>query len=212
MTARSLLGALTAAVLVAGCGASGDEPPAGPPTNGAATSSAAGGPEPQTPASGDSSPFNLSVLGPEWKVPAKPFEPAPPRPSDCAELDRLTADFRAWATTQRQYRVEGLSILEVNAKAPDAGRAAAFLDRQSKFMLGCSTVRYPTGGFTRIQPASSRMNQTGYDVQDGSSAEQDKTFTIKGPWIIEVTVLEAAKAPPQLMVDIASTLLEQSRA
>ena len=212
MTTRSLFGTLAAAAVLAGCGASGDEPPTAAPSNGVETTSAAGSTKPEAPPSGASGPFDLAVLGPPWKVAAKPFEPAPPRPSDCPEFDRLTADFRAWATSQRSYRVDGQRILEVNAKAPDAATATAFLDRQSKFMLGCSTVRYPTGGVTRIQPASSRVNQTGYPVRHDGLDEQDTLFTIKGPWIIQVTVFDASTAPPQLRIDISRTLLEQSLA
>lgn len=161
---------------------------------------------------GARSPFDLSVLGPAWKVAAEPFVPATERPSDCPEYDRLKADLRSWATTQRTYRINGVTIAEVNARAPDAATAASFLDRQSKFMLGCHIVRYPGGGVTRIEPASSRTNQTGYPVQHDALDEQSTLYTVKGPWIIEVTVFEASAAPPQLEIDVSRTLLDQALA
>ena len=207
MTARRLFGALAATVVLAGCGASGDQPgPAAAPTNGAVTTSA-GGATTVAPRSGDG-PFDLSVLGPASRAPAEPFRPAAGRPSDCAEFDRLKAEFAAWATTHRSYRVDGHVILEVNAKAPDAASAASFLDRQSK--IRCMTARYASGGSTRIQPASSRLNQTMYELQHDAMAVERTIVTIKGPWLIQVTVLDAPTAP-HLTGVVLSTLFDQAR-
>ena len=208
MTARRLLSALAATVVLAGCGASGDEPrPAAAPTNEAVTTSV-GGAATAPPRSGDS-PFDLSVLGPAWRAPAEPYRPPPERPSDCAEFDRLKAQFSAWATTQRSYRVDGHVVVEVNAKAPDAASAASFLDRQSK--IRCMTARYASGGSTLLQPASSRLNQTMYELRHDALPEERTVLTIKGPWLIQVTVLDAPTAP-HLTGLVLSTLSDQTRA
>lgn len=108
------------------------------------------------------------------------------------------------------YRVDGLLIFEVNAEAPDAASAASFLDRRSTFMNGCYPVRYPSGGVTRIEPASSRKNQTMYTVRHDDFDEQTTIFTIKDAWVIEVTVFASSSAP--VIGDIMDTLLDQARA
>lgn len=208
MTPRRLLGALAATVVLAGCGGSDDEPrPAAAPTNGAVSTSA--GAVTTVAARSSDSPFDLSVLGAAWRAPAEPFRPASARPSDCAEFDRLKAEFTAWATTQRSYRVDGHVVVEVNAKAPDAAAAASFLDRQSK--IRCATARYASGGSTLILPATSRANQTAYALRHDAMPEEYTIVTVKGPWLIQVTVIDSSTAP-QLTGAVLSTLSDQARA
>jgi hypothetical protein len=208
VTARRLLGAFAATVLLAGCGGSGGESgtAAAPPSDQVNTSA----PSATTVVSQASgSPFDLSVLGPAWRAPSEPFRPAPARPSDCPEFDRLKAEFAAWATTQRSYRVDGHAVVEVNAKAPDAAAAASFLDRQSK--VRCARANFAGGGSTVILPATSRANQTAYALRPDAMAEEYIIVTVKGPWLIQVTVLDFSTAQ-QVTGAVLSTLSDQARA
>lgn len=175
MIGRRRLGAVAAIVVLAGCGDSGDGTgPAAAPTDGAVSTSAGTATTVAPRSSGN--PFDLSVLGPAWQAPAEPFRPAPARPSDCAEFDRLKAEYAAWATTQRTYRVDGHVVIEINAKAPDAASAASFLDRQSKIRSG--TARYAGGGSTLIQRATSRAHQTAYELRHDAMAEEYTILTV----------------------------------
>ncbi len=73
------------------------------------------------------------------------------------------------------------------------------------------TARYAGGGSTLIQPASSRLNQTMYELRHDAKAEERTIVTFKGPWLIQVTVFDTSSAP-HLTGVVQSTLFDQARA
>lgn len=211
MTKAGTLRLLGALMLLSGCG-SGTDTVAMPPGGGSedAAEDAAADTAERAEDTGGDSPFDLSVLGPAWDNPATAWEPSEATPSDCPEFDQLTSDFRSWARTQRQHRVDGLLILEFTARAPSAADAAGYLERESTFMGDCATVVYDSGNLFQIAPASSRANQTTYTLRHDGYDEQRKMITVKDEWIISVTVLDSESAPPALVADVTRTLAEQS--
>ncbi len=154
MTKAGTLRLLGALMLLSGCG-SGTDTVAMPPGGG--SEEAAADTAERAEETGGDSPFDLSVLGPAWDNPATAWEPSDNTPSDCPQFDQLISDFRSWARTQRQHRVDGLLILEFTARAPSAADAAGYLERESTFMGDCATVVYDSGNLFQIDPASSRQ-------------------------------------------------------
>ncbi|MGH9154367.1 MAG: hypothetical protein ACRD1K_00585 [Acidimicrobiales bacterium] len=198
MTRCRLAGLLIAVVVVGGCGGSG-----GGPADETATPSGAPAPAVTT-----GSPFDLSVLGAGWDVAVKPFEPAPPRPSDCPGFDRQTADRRRWATTERTYRIDGVLVFAVFGRAPTA--ASALLDGHTAFTNECHRLVYDDGGIAEVEPASSRVNQTMYPFRHQGFDGHLVMLTISGEWFVEVTIF-AEPAPTALVSGVSDTLVMQSR-
>lgn len=159
---------------------------------------------------GSESPFDLSVLGAEWDVDPKPFVAAELTPSDCPTLEQLHADRREWITTQRQYRVDGVLVLQFSGRAPTAAAAAAFLQRHEELGIECPTVTQEDGAVSNYMPASSRTNQTSYTVQHKGFDVQHEIVTIRDEWIEEVTVFEDTEASRKVVGDLLDVLQRQA--
>lgn len=201
--------AVVLALLVAACGDDDATTPATDPT--AVTTETTATNEPAEPAETGDTHFDIAAIGPDYDVEPEPYEPAPPRPSDCALLDAVRERGRAWLDTEYTVRTGGALVGFFTGRAPSEEDAADFLEDTTAMTnsFECSTISYDDGGTAEMFPATTRRRQAFYDFATDGYPSNRIIVTIDGPHIVTATVFESDEHP-DIAQPIADEFLRQT--